>query len=177
MKFMYFAYGSNMLSTWLVTRCDSAKSVSIALARGYELEFTKRSRDGSGKATLTKAGPATCTPGVLFEICESQRGDLDKSEGSGYARCENFRVETANGPEMATTYLATGRVEDLRPYDWYLELIIAGALEHGVSNSHIVQLSAESYDRDPDEGRQTRSVAISALKAANHVDYRILSDD
>ena len=82
MTFMYFAYGSNMLTTRLVARCDSAEFHSKALVRGYKLEFTKKSRDGSGKATLKRSDSVACTPGVIFRISESQSAELDSFEGA-----------------------------------------------------------------------------------------------
>ena len=52
MTFLYFSYGSNMLTERLRARCPSANCIGIATATGYALEFSKSSVDGSGKATL-----------------------------------------------------------------------------------------------------------------------------
>lgn len=178
MTFMYFAYGSNMLTTRLRARCDSAKFHSKALVCGYKLEFTKKSRDGSGKATLTKSDSVACTPGVIFRISESQSAELDRFEGAGngYDRVADFQIEAPDGPRTATTYLATAR-EDLLPYDWYLALVIAGAMEHGLGDSHIMHLRAQSCRSDPCDCRDGRKKAIKALHEAEHFDYRSLLGD
>ena len=51
-SFLFFAYGSNMLTDRLRERCPDARPLGAAIARGYVLSFSKRSRDGSSKATL-----------------------------------------------------------------------------------------------------------------------------
>jgi cation transport regulator ChaC len=74
--FTYFAYGSNMLTERLCARCQSAKVLGRATARGYSLEFCKQSVDGSGKATLVQsAKEGAIVHGVLFDIAMTERGD------------------------------------------------------------------------------------------------------
>ena len=75
MKFRYFAYGSNMLTQWLRSRCPSAQPIGQAEAIHFELEFTKKSKDCSGKATLRNSpGRGHKAYGVLFAIeqCETK---------------------------------------------------------------------------------------------------------
>lgn len=62
--FLYFAYGSNMLTSRLLARCRSAKTVGLATCLGHRLTFEKRSIDGSGKATML-GDLAHAVPGVL----------------------------------------------------------------------------------------------------------------
>lgn len=131
MTFLYFAYGSNMLSARLKARCPSAKVIGKATALGYALEFTKPGQDSSGKATLLNAAGHD-TPGVLFEIAKSDLAELDRAEGAhrGYVRNDQFRIELAgqNAARVATTYLASKTEAHLMPYDWYLALVIAGRI-------------------------------------------------
>ncbi len=176
MTFKYFAYGSNMLSTRLLARCKSAERLCVAQARGFRVEFSKKSKDGSGKATLAKAASAHCTEGVLFEIDISERDALDRFEevGIGYDRIDDFRVETDAGPVVATTYMAKTNVRSLRPYDWYLALVIAGAVEHSICNSYVEILRANDYVPDPVQDRLTRGAGVIALQAAGYPDFRAL---
>ena len=51
-SFLFFAYGSNMLTERVRERCPDARPLGAAIARGYVLSFSKRSKDGSSKATL-----------------------------------------------------------------------------------------------------------------------------
>ena len=95
MTFCYFAYGSNMLTEWLQarSRCPSARPIGCAIADGWGIEFSKPSKDSSGKATLSKKNGCQ-TAGVLFEIQEDERDRLDRVEGYpyGYDRCDVFSV-------------------------------------------------------------------------------------
>ncbi len=75
MTFHYFAYGSNMLPSRLLDRCPSAKPIGVALAANVGLEFSKMSKDGSGKATLAPLVGST-VPGVIFTIDTAERAAL-----------------------------------------------------------------------------------------------------
>lgn len=176
MSFVYFAYGSNMLSSRLKARCSSARVIGIAHARHHVLEFTKRSIDGSGKATLTGGAASNETPGVLFEIDADQRIALDKFEGAGngYDRVEDFKVDTIDGTITATTYLASTIQSDLIPFDWYLALVVAGALEHRLLKAHIHRLSATAYASDQDLTRKSRVAALEALASHGYEDHMTL---
>ncbi|GAB1582920.1 gamma-glutamylcyclotransferase family protein [Phyllobacterium phragmitis] len=110
--------------------------------KGFSLQFSKRSRDGSGKATLILQEGAT--PGVLFEIAKSDLAALDRAEGAGkgYDRADDFRVENAVTREQitATTYLASAPEADLKPFDWYLALVIAGAHHYAFGDQYLAEL-------------------------------------
>ena len=176
MSFLYFAYGSNMLSSRLVARCPSARVISTASAANHALEFTKKSNDGSGKATLVSQSNAIHTPGVLFEIDADERGALDKFEGAGkgYDRVDEFCVTTNGETVNATTYLASARQSDLLPFDWYLAVVIAGALEHELGSDHYHLLRAIPHIIDEDVTRKTRTAALKALADHGHCDHMTL---
>jgi len=175
MSLLYFSYGSNMLTSRLTARCSSAKVVGTAIARGHVLEFSKKSIDGSGKATLTKKGNMINTPGVLFEIDRTELDALDGFEGAGkgYDRLDEFHVEIAKNGETvkATTYLAATTHPNLAPFDWYLALVIAGALEHRLGDDHTDILRAVTYALDHNLGRKTRIAALKALADHGHQDH------
>ena len=63
--FTYFAYGSNMLTQWLKVRCNSARPLRSACASGCRVAFSKKSKDGSGKAPLEPVD-GEIAYGVLF---------------------------------------------------------------------------------------------------------------
>jgi cation transport regulator ChaC len=169
MTFWYFAYGSNMLVERLKARCKSARAVGTATAAGHALEFSKRSTDFSGKATLV-ANSNTQTPGVLFEIETTERRLLDRAEGAGhgYDRHDEFQVQLAGGSESiaVTTYLASAREARLKPYDWYLALVIAGASQHEVDAGYIKWLHQTEYVIDTNLTRESRAEALEALFAS-----------
>jgi len=176
MSILYFAYGSNMLSSRLIARCPSAKVIGIAAAESHALQFSKKSIDGSGKATLVKQSLSTQTPGVLFEIDAPERDALDKFEGAGkgYDRIDDFKIETQDKTISATTYLATKTYNDLVPFDWYLALIIAGALEHRLGEEHADRLRAVDNLPDHETSRKSRIAALKALADHGHHDHMSL---
>jgi len=173
MPFYYFAYGSNMLTERLKAddRCPGARVCGCAFAEGTIIEFSKRSRDGSGKATLVRAAGQR-TPGVLFKIPNAEGSALDSAEGvgNGYQRCDAFPVHRSGSDAIikAVTYLAESPEANLEPYDWYLALIIAGACQHGLGDDYIAKLRREPCWDDDDHTRKDEAKAI--VKAAGY-DY------
>ncbi len=171
-KFLYFAYGSNMFTTRLKKWCPSASPLTVALAGGFKLEFSKLSTDGSGKGNLVRHSD-TSQPGVLFEIGTSDLPALDDAEGKekGYDRNDNFIVRRADTGEHVTsiTYLATETDEKLLSYDWYLALIVHGAREHALGQDVLGELLATKHHTDPNPKSRGNRDAI-ALLAENGTD-------
>lgn len=180
MSFIYFAYGSNMLTERLRQRCPSARPIGTAVVPDHALHFTKPSVDHSGKATLVIADNIRArTPGVLFEIATSDLPNLDSAEGAGigYDRHTEFEVLRAESsdPIKATTYLARETRSNLRPYDWYLALVIAGAHEHRLGAGYIRLLKQTLFNIDNYSDRIGRTQAIEALAAHGHHDaFKVL---
>ena len=173
----YFAYGSNMLTLRLKKRCLNPIKVRYAYAADKVIEFSKLSKDCSGKATLRlKTGHRT--PGVLFEIPKSDLKKLDRHEGAGkgYIRWDNFPVRLTESEEIVytVTYLAACPNSDLKPYDWYLALIIAGVCEHKLDDYYLQDLKRVSYLTDAKLGRKERGEAKKVLAEAGFPDYRSL---
>lgn len=164
---LYFAYGSNMLTARLQARCPSAQPVGVAFAENHRLTFWKKGRDGSGKGHLA-ASPGLAQPGVLFTLSPDDLIALDGFEGAGrgYRRADDFaiRLTATNAITQAATYIATDLDETLRPYDWYLALIRAGAREHAFDDEIQWQLGAVACREDPDPTRASRQEALGLLR-------------
>src|SRR5436309_10854406 len=80
--FLYFAYGSNMLTRRLTARTPSAAAVGTGFVEGYRLSFDKVSSDGSGKCDIEPtSNPADRVYGVVFTIADAEAGALDDAEG------------------------------------------------------------------------------------------------
>lgn len=178
MSFLYFAYGSNMLPARLQARCASARVIGAANAPGFDLEFSKLSRkDGSGKATLVTAADMA-TPGVLFEIDKADLGALDRAEGAGfgYDRADDFTAEiTGTGERItAATYIAGTTDRQLKPFDWYLALVVAGARHHALGDDHLARLRLIAHIIDLDHNRKDRREALEALLAHGFDDHLVL---
>ncbi len=167
--FTYFAYGSNMLTGRLRERCATARVLGLATAKGCLVHFSKKGRDGSGKASIRRTDArGAIVYGVLFEIDVSERAILDRFEGypNGYRRDDHFIVETADDMNRleVSTYIAADNAidEGLKPFDWYLALIIAGVVQHKLPDNYLEALMNIECVRDPD--RDSRRTAFKLLK-------------
>jgi gamma-glutamylcyclotransferase (GGCT)/AIG2-like uncharacterized protein YtfP len=169
MAVRYFAYGSNMLSARLRARCPTAEARGIASVEGYRLGFCKRGRDGSGKAGFAPCADGARLYGVVYELDEADLSALDRIEGVGlgYDRVDGFTVQTGSAPLAVATYVADARFVHpvLKPFDWYLRLVLAGALEHGLPDTYVAAIEAVPFLVDPDAGRPGRLEAMRLLQA------------
>src|SRR3989338_272185 len=165
--FTYFAFRSNMLDERLQDRCPSARSVGLARAPGFYICFEKCSKDKSGKVTLVKEKTVDMEAlGVLFEIDEDEHGCLNEAE-KGYDPTGEFiviRLDTKKDISV-TTYLANTStlVDCLFPYDWYLALIVAGAIQHHLPDEYITMLDNGVAITDKNLERTERCRALAAL--------------
>lgn len=164
----YFAYGSNMLNERLQARVSSASNPVNFTLEGYSLRFHKRSSDGSGKCNIV---PATAKDavvhGVIFDVAQIQIETLDDAEGvgHGYER-ENLTVKVGDAANDVALYVATpSHIDDtLQPYDWYLDLVLAGAEQHSLPKEYSAKLKTIRFTRDLNLNRKARMEAIRALE-------------
>ncbi len=168
-RYLYFAYGSNMLTERLShpSRCPGARSVGRARAAGYRLCFSKVGRDRSGKAMIEPSDVAGASVhGVLFEIEVAEIGALDRVEGvgNGYRREEGFRVLQADTGDLVetTVYFAeeTHIDRELVPFDWYRAFALAGAHQHGLPREVIAQLELIDVRGDDNGTRSDEARAV-----------------
>lgn len=135
------------------------------------LDFSKLSKDQSGKATLLPADNSIVVHGVLFEISNDDCKALDIAEGkgNGYERY-TLKVQVAkdDGLIPAHSYLATKTDSKLQPYNWYKALVLAGAIRHGLPKAHRLEISDLKAVDDPCPCRESRCEAIAVLKEAGY---------
>jgi gamma-glutamylcyclotransferase len=172
--FLYFAYGSNMLTSRLRGRCKTARPIGRAWVDAHDVAFSKKSADGSGKATLIPMPVGHRRYGVMFEIALSELDALDRAEGAGhgYERIDRFPVTliVSDRTEHIVTYRASAVDPVLIPYDWYLVLVIHGMIEHDFDPAQIARFRNVSYLNDPQPARKSRLAALDALRAAGVAD-------
>lgn len=164
--FVYFAYGSNMLTRRLRAsdRAPSAKSIGVGFVEGRKLTFDKLGRDGSGKCDMESSDTGgDRVYGVLFRLARHDRAALDRVEGlgAGYAD-RRIRVVTGAGACDALSYVATMKAPGLRPFHWYKALVVAGAMEHGLPDRYVDWLKTFRSREDADDNRRKAHEAILA---------------
>lgn len=171
-RFLYFAYGSNLLAERLAARCPNAKPVGLATVAGWRLAFQAKSFDGSGKATMLADETGT-VHGRLYEIPVDERDTLDRAEGADrdppvYVRRDDFVVTGEDGNEIrdVAVYLAREETPALEPWDWYRALIVAGGMQAGLPADVVASLAVTPALPDPLEGRRSRREALAVLEKA-----------
>ena len=158
---LYFAYGSNLCLRRMRGRASSVRRIAAATLPDYALRWSKIGVDGSGKCTIAiSPRDAVGVHGVLYRLSAEEKAELDVVEGLGTGYDEiSVTVRTPAGPREATTYVAaTTHVDDsLRPYSWYRDLVVAGAVESGFPDDYVRRIATAEAQQDPDAHRETRN--------------------
>lgn len=150
---LVFAYGSNLLPARLLARTPSARVVAVGRLPAHRLCWHMASRDGSGKCDVV-ADAAAEVHGVVWRLDPADKPALDRAEslGQGYTeRC--LTLHTAQGEVQAWTYLALRTDPALQPYDWYRDIVVAGARHHALPADYVAALAATPARADPDTAR------------------------
>ena len=164
---IYFGYGSNLLAARIEQRLGPCERLGAGSVAGYVLRFQKRGGDGSGKCDAFRTGkPGDRLWGALFRLEDRQIEALDRIEGPGY---ERRTVEARRGRRALEADLYTAKPEALAPglppFDWYRELVIAGARENGLPRGCLDAIEAVPSVADPDPERAERNRALTRRSA------------
>ncbi len=160
---LYFAYGSNMAAARLKQRIPSAQPLGVARLHGYRLAFQVAStKDGSGKCDACPGNPEDILFGVLYRIDPAAKAVLDGYEGVGIEyRDVWLEVETEpRARHRALIYLGINIDPTLRPYPWYVEHVLRGALENQLPENYIAAIKRVPSMADPDPQRVERELNI-----------------
>lgn len=150
---IYLAYGSNLHPRRLENRVGPVELIGTLALRGWRLAFDKRGGDGSAKANLRAVPGSSCiVHAAAYGIRHDQLSRLDRFEGCGRGY-DTFPMHVSVNADYveAFTYLATTHwiSKALAPYDWYVDLIVAGARFHGFDEAYIERLLHQQVRRDP----------------------------
>jgi len=159
-RFLYFAYGSNMLTARLRQRCPSTTVVGRAALGGHMLIWHKKGfRDGSGKCGIEATERLSHTMhGVVYSLLKSEEQDLDRIEGKGHGYDDDIVTVQHDAGALCEvkTYVPTITGRSLQPYIWYKEYVVRGAREHGLPGEYVAALEAVAAIEDPDAERRVR---------------------
>jgi gamma-glutamylcyclotransferase len=163
----YFAYGSNMSLARLRARTPSAISLGHHVLSEHQLRFHKRGMDGSAKCDAFFTGqPQDCVHGVLFEIDDAEKPNLDRAEGLGYGYDE--KVIEVRSPEQvrkqACTYVATKIDETRVPFHWYKDHVLLGARAAQLPAEYVDAIENIETIEDPNAPRALAERAVQTRK-------------
>ncbi len=160
----YFAYGSNLHPLRLQERVPSARLLGTTVLPGHEVVFGKRGMDGSGKCSVRRsADDGEQVHGALFKMLLRERDGLDAAEGPDYARKQ--ALFTTEGVAIEAFYYEAKVLnagEFLAPFDWYRELVVAGARFHALPEDYVRELAVAEAVADPDKVRARTMVELLA---------------
>jgi hypothetical protein len=161
---LYFAYGSNMSERRLRQRVPSAEKISVATLPGHQLVFHKKSeKDRSGKCdAYPTLGSNDVVIGVLFKLDPLEKLSLDSAEGLGVgyeARTIGVVLDEGSIYE-AFAYFAICIDPSLRPYHWYKEHVLRGAVENRFPERYIRSIQGVDSIDDPISDRAIQELSI-----------------
>ena len=155
MAVRYLAYGSNLHPLRLKERAPSAELIGTASVSGFSLVFSKRGQDGSGKCTITACGGAF--HGAIYEMSRADKARLDSIEGVGRGY-ERHMLSLPDFGDCATYVAESAWIDDsLRPFCWYRDLVLAGALVHGFGETYLDRIRLLQTESDGDEVRREQN--------------------
>jgi hypothetical protein len=129
----------------------------------HDLQFHKKGKDSSGKCDAHEtSNPEHFLIGVVFEISETDKAELDQLEGlgNGYEQKE-VSLTTVSGEIInAITYYATHIDPELKPYHWYKHHVLTGAKENRLPEEYIKKISMITSITDPNQERHEGEMAI-----------------
>ncbi|XP_065341802.1 gamma-glutamylcyclotransferase-like isoform X2 [Cloeon dipterum] len=155
-KFLYFAYGSNLLDKRIHINNPSAVRKTHAKLEGYRLDFAGFSRRWGGAVATIEPQTNTHMWGAVWELGNEHIESLDRQEGvqdgvysvlqvnvtseSGRSyKCRTYRYNT-KAPFTGGSY--GDLPADRRPSPLYLETILRGANQSHLPESYVRLLSS-----------------------------------
>ncbi|TMP45096.1 gamma-glutamylcyclotransferase [Pseudoalteromonas citrea] len=159
--FYNFAFGSNMSSLRLFARLPQAKKVGVAQLSGFELKFSMLSTDGSAKCNIHQtSNTQDVVFGVVYALDECEQALLDEVEGARYDRTE-VTVQLRSGEYVsAYCYIANTLITTQLPFDWYVQHVYAGALEHHFPTSYLARIKEQASVIDRQAQRKEAELSI-----------------
>jgi len=147
----------------LKQRVPSAKKLANAYLKNYSLVCNKISVDGSSKANIIQVENDVVW-GVLFEINDTEKYNLDRAEGlgNGYNETTLTFIDQNDISHQAQVYIADNNSlnNSLQPYDWYMKFITSGAKQNQLPDDYIEKVNAINFIIDKNVERRERNLEI-----------------
>lgn len=140
-----------------------ALKLGVALLTGHSLRFHKSSEaDGSAKCDILETGKSEdIVFGVIYDIDQSQKHILDRYEGLGFGYdMKTVSVKLDDEFLEAFTYYATSIDTSLKPYHWYKQHVLEGAIENRMPEEYIGSIEAVEAITDKNAERRRRELSI-----------------
>lgn len=128
----YFAYGMNTNYDGMKHRCPSAISLGRATLPDHKFRFADH-------ADIVEQ-PGSFVEGLLWEITDECERSLDALEGYPFYYEKKYVTIWYQGQlETAMVYYMVPGHNDSPPSNFYLETVLEGYEEHGISAMQIIE--------------------------------------
>ncbi len=172
MTVWYFAYGSNMQRATLCGRrgIDVRRAVPARIT-GWKLVFDKPPLIEIGESFANIVpDPTAHVLGVAYEVSADDLEHIELTEGvrlGNYVRTSvpAQPLSASAAPMPAFTLTSDHRDPNLQPSTRYMELIITGAIEHGLPNEYVQWLRAIPANPPSAEALRFRELMDEVLRA------------
>ena len=153
-----------MSSKRLQARLPKAKALGLAKVKYHQLKFHKHSfRDFTAKCDIHFTNNENDEVfGVIYKIEKIDKPKLDKIEGLGLGyEIKELDVIYEKRVYKTFTYYATDIKTSIKPFHWYKNHVLQGALEFSLPNDYIEKYikNIESID-DEDKQREEKEYLI-----------------
>jgi len=147
--FLYFAFGSNLLTERIHINNPSARFKCVAKLDDYKLTFNHYSKRWQGSVATIIEDKNSNMYGIVWELQKEHLKTLDEQEGvphNVYKRI-NVQVQPVGSNEtidcvsyqlLPERFLSTG--SKARPSFVYKDVIIRGAIENNMPDEYITKL-------------------------------------
>lgn len=154
MTLKYLAYGSNMLNQRLLERVPSSLYIESVKLNGYQLDFSVKGIDGSGKCNMRYTGRSEDhVHAAVYHMAKEEKVLLDAFEGDSYA----VEILTVEGRQTHEVFVYLGKPEyldsTLKPFCWYRDIVLHGARSREYPETYLQTIAAVEAERDTDENR------------------------
>ncbi|XP_048236367.1 gamma-glutamylcyclotransferase-like isoform X1 [Haliotis rufescens] len=145
-RFLYFAYGSNILGERILLNNPTAQFIHTARLNDYRLTFDApcdiNKTLWAGALATIRSCPGSSVWGVIWQLDMADSDNLDRQEKT-YQR----RTVTVTTPDGTThtcrTYELDGEYDIAHsPSPQYKDVIVRGARQSGLPQAYISQLEA-----------------------------------
>ncbi len=172
MMVWYFAYGSNMQTATLCGRRGiGVRRALPARVSGWKLVFDKPPLIDIGESFANIVpDPTAHVLGVVYEVSAEDLEHIELTEGvrlGNYVRTSvpAQPLSPLAAPMTAFTLSSDHRDPTLQPSTRYMELIINGAIEHGLPDKYVHWLRAVPANPPSAEAIRFRALMDEALRA------------
>ncbi|MGI9205773.1 MAG: gamma-glutamylcyclotransferase family protein [Woeseiaceae bacterium] len=148
---LHFGYGSNMSEAYMKQYTPGLQYVMNAELPNFEIQFRKYSENMGGGISSIIEKPGSMIYGVLYWIPKKEIEELDILEDVplGIYKRETFQVLGEDGVWYAADlYRVTEPKGPFAPAKKYLDLMIAGATEHGINAEWLAKLKEMRANRE-----------------------------